>query len=232
MLANLATEEAGQAVYLSHSWRGYAVSLDARAGYRLPSGSSRTSRGGRSTTTGSGRSTNAPRRPTRRCGSTPQLRERYEWASEYIEHRLCGWRFDTTLGLSRLVFGGVMAAYPDLGIVPHHGGGMVPYYRRRVRMSYQQRQAYPGFHERAADRSEPAEEYFTRVDADTAVPGSTPALECVESFFDAGNVVFGTDYPFSIERGRRTLEVTIDAVEGTNVGVDTREDIFPGTRYD
>lgn len=113
---------------------------------------------------------------------------------------------------------------------------MVPYYGGRIQMFYQQRQDYPenypGFHENAADLSEPAEEYFKRFNADTAVSGSTPALECAESFFDAGNVVFGTDYPFSPERGRQTVEVTIDAVDQMDVGSDTRADIFAGNLYD
>ncbi len=166
----------------------------------------------------------------------PQLWEWYEWASEYMEHRLFGWPFDTTLALSRLVFGGVMEAYPDLEIVSHHGGGMVPYYGSRIRMFYQQRQAYPenypGFHEHAAELSAPAEEYFKRFNTDTAVSGSTPALECAESFFQSGNVIFGTDYPFSPERGRRTVDVTVDAVEGMDVGDDARAGIFAGNLYD
>ncbi|RLM88292.1 amidohydrolase [Halobellus sp. Atlit-38R] len=166
----------------------------------------------------------------------PQLWEWYDWAAEYMEHRLFGWPFDTTLALSRLVFGGVMEAYPDLKIVSHHGGGMVPFYGRRIEMFYQQRQAYPenypGFHENAASLSQPAEEYFKKFYADTAVSGSTPALECADSFFNDGNVVFGTDYPFSPERGRRTVDVTIDAVERMDVDADTRADIFAGNLYD
>ncbi|MFD1599734.1 amidohydrolase family protein [Halobellus rarus] len=166
----------------------------------------------------------------------PQLWEWYDWASEYMEHRLFGWPFDTTLALSRLVFGGVMEEYPDLQIVSHHGGGMVPFYGRRIEMFYQQRMAYPenyqGYHEHAAELSKPAEEYFKKFNADTAVSGSTPALECAESFFDAGNVVFGTDYPFSPERGRQTVEYTIDAVDRMDVDDGTRESIFADNLYD
>ena len=165
----------------------------------------------------------------------PQLWEWYEWASEYMDHRLFGWPFDTTLALSRLVFGGVLEAYPDLQLVSHHGGGMVPYYGSRIQMFYQQRQAYPenypGFHENAAELSKPAEEYFQQFYADTAVSGSTPALECAESFFDPGNVIFGTDYPFSPERGRRTVEVTIDAVEEMDTNDNARADIFAGNLH-
>jgi aminocarboxymuconate-semialdehyde decarboxylase len=162
----------------------------------------------------------------------PQLWEWYEWADEYMEHRLFGWPFDTTLALSRLVFGGVMEAYPELKLISHHGGGMVPFYGDRIAMFYEQRQSYPenypGFHEHAAELSRPAAEYFENFYADTAVSGSTPALECADSFFGSKNVVFGTDYPFSPERGRRTVEASIAAVERMDVDGGVRADIFAG----
>jgi len=162
----------------------------------------------------------------------PQLWEWYDWASEYMEHRLFGWPFDTTLALSRLVFGGVMEEYPDLKLVSHHGGGMVPFYGERIAMFYRQRQNYPenykGFHENAAELSRPAEEYFQDFYADTAVSGSVSALECAEDFFGSSNVVFGTDYPFSPGRGRETVEFSIDAVESMDVTESTREEIFAG----
>lgn len=166
----------------------------------------------------------------------PQLWEWYDWSSEYMEHRLFGWPFDTTLALSRLVFGGVLDVFPDLEFVSHHGGGMVPYYGERIAMFYEQRQTYPenypSFHDRVADLSQPAEEYFRQFYADTAVSGSVPALECAVSFFEAGNVVFGTDYPFSPERGRRTIEASIDAVEEMDVDSVTRDEIYAGTLRD
>ncbi len=165
----------------------------------------------------------------------PQLWEWYDWASEYMEHRLFGWPFDTTLALSRLVFGGVMDAYPDLKLVSHHGGGMVPYYGERIAMFYEQRQAYPdnyaSFHENAAVLDRPAADYFKDFYADTAVSGSVSALECADSFFGSSNVIFGTDYPFSPERGRRTIDVSIDAVNDMDVHEDAREDIFAGNLH-
>ncbi|RJT05487.1 amidohydrolase family protein [Halococcus sp. IIIV-5B] len=166
----------------------------------------------------------------------PQLWEWYDWADEYMEHRLFGWPFDTTLALSRLVFGGVLEAYPDLKLVSHHGGGMVPFYGDRIAMFHEQRKAYPenypGFHEHAAELERPAEEYFEQFYADTAVSGSVSALDCANSFFGSANVVFGTDYPFSPERGRRTIEVSIDAVESMDVDEATRDAIFAGNLHD
>ncbi|MBP2249839.1 aminocarboxymuconate-semialdehyde decarboxylase [Halarchaeum solikamskense] len=166
----------------------------------------------------------------------PQLWKWYDWASEYMEHRLFGWPFDTTLALSRLVFGGVMEEFPDLELVSHHGGGMVPFYGERIAMFYRQRQNYPenyaGFHENAAELSKPAEAYFERFYADTAVSGSAPAIDCASSFFGSGNVLFGTDYPFSPERGRETVELTIEAVENTHLDEAAREDVYAGNLRD
>jgi len=161
----------------------------------------------------------------------PQLWEWYEWADEYMGHRLFGWPFDTSLALSRLVFGGVMEAYPDLKLISHHGGGMVPFYAERIAMFHRQRKAYPqnyqSFHENAADLSRPAEEYFAKFYADTAVSGSTPAIECASSFFGS-NLVFGTDYPFSPENGRECVRMGIEAVERMDADEETKADVFAG----
>lgn len=157
----------------------------------------------------------------------PQLFEWYDWADEYMDHRLFGWPFDTTLALSRLVFSGIMDEH-DLDLISHHGGGMVPFYGARIEMFYEQRMEYPENYPGIewAEYSKPIGEYFSSFHADTAVSGSTAALDCAERFFEDGNVVFGTDYPFSPERGRKAVRTTVEAVEEMAVDEETKGDIF------
>lgn len=45
---------------------------------------------------------------------------------------------------------------------------------------------------------------------------------------DDGRVVFGTDYPFSPERGRRALRRTVEAVDSLGLSDDDREAIYGG----
>jgi len=161
----------------------------------------------------------------------PQHHPWYDWVDDYMDHRLFGWPFDTTLALSRLVFSGIMDRHPDLKIISHHGGGMVPFYGERIRMFYEQRQEYPDNYPDAQewpDYSKPPVDYFSGFYADTATSGSAIAIDCADSFFDDGHVVFGTDYPFSPERGRRALRRTVEAIDGLEMDDDRREAVYGG----
>ena len=43
-----------------------------------------------------------------------------------------GWPYDTLVAMVRLVFCGLFDRYPNLKIVTHHLGGMIPYYDGRI----------------------------------------------------------------------------------------------------
>lgn len=158
----------------------------------------------------------------------PQLHEWYGWASEYMDHRLFGWPFDTTLALSRLVFGGVTQRY-DFDLVSHHGGGMIPFFSGRIDTFYQTRMQYP---ENYADTDlptleQPASDHFAEFYADTALGGSVSAHECAHDFF-GNNTVFGTDYPFGPDRGRAGIESGLAAIEAADLDGAAQEGIRSG----
>jgi len=159
----------------------------------------------------------------------PQLYEWTPYASEYMEHRLFGWPFDTTLALSRLVFGGVVQEY-DFDLLAHHGGGMVPFYGGRIASFYQPRLDYPENYADTdlPDLDQPVSDYFREFHVDTAVSGSVPAHDCAHSFFGDENVVFGTDYPFGPGRGRAWIESGLDAVDRMRADDDARAGILGG----
>ena len=163
----------------------------------------------------------------------PQLHEWYDWASEYMEHRLFGWPFDTTLALSRLVFGGVTEQY-DFDLLAHHGGGMVPFYGGRIDSFVRTRREYP---ENYADTdlpelSEPVSDHFREFYADTAVSGSAVAHDCAHDFFGDDRLVFGTDYPFGPGRGREWIESGLLAVDEMDLDDGAREQVLGGNLAD
>ena len=43
-----------------------------------------------------------------------------------------GWPYDTSVAMVRMVFNGLLDRYPNLKIVTHHLGGMIPYYDGRI----------------------------------------------------------------------------------------------------
>ncbi len=163
----------------------------------------------------------------------PQLYEWYDWASEYMDHRLFGWPFDTTLALSRLVFGGVTQEY-DFELVSHHGGGMIPFFASRIDGFYETRLAYP---ENYADTDLPdldqpvSQNYFADFHADSALSGGVSAHECAHDLF-GDHFVFGTDYPFGAGRGSADIERGLAAVEDMSIDEDEREGIFAGNLLD
>lgn len=161
----------------------------------------------------------------------PQLHEWYGWASEYMDHRLFGWPFDTTLALSRLVFGGTTQKY-DFDLVSHHGGGMIPFYAGRIDGFYETRMQYP---ENYANTDLPELDQpsasFGEFYADTALGGSVASHECAHELF-GDSLVFGTDYPFGPQRGRAGIESGLAAIEAMDVEKRTREGIRSGNLQD
>ena len=43
-----------------------------------------------------------------------------------------GWPYETSVAMARLVFCGIYDRYPDLNIITHHCGGMIPTYDGRI----------------------------------------------------------------------------------------------------
>lgn len=145
----------------------------------------------------------------------PQLHEWYNWLAEFELHRTFGWPFDTTVAMARMVFAGVFERHPDLDVVCHHMGGMVPFFIGRVSTFFEARvnnpELYPDFE--APDFTEPVREQFSRFVGDTVVGGEAASLECGLSVFGDDGVVFATDYPFGPEGGRRFMRQAVDVVE-------------------
>jgi uncharacterized protein len=110
-----------------------------------------------------------------------------------------GWPFETSVAMGRIVFSGMFDKYPDLSIITHHMGAMIPYFEGRVG---------PGLDalgERSDDPTDGAAlgnlkktpgEYFRMFYGDTALFGAVPAMRCGIDYFGADHVLFGTDMPF------------------------------------
>jgi aminocarboxymuconate-semialdehyde decarboxylase len=109
-----------------------------------------------------------------------------------------GWPYEMGLFMARLVLAGVLDRYPNLRILCHHGGGMVPAFGQRV-------SAFPiGFHragheaeQEAFDRlSKSPVEYFKMFYADTTVGAVARTIRLSIDFFGPEHVLFASDWPF------------------------------------
>lgn len=133
-----------------------------------------------------------------------------ETSSRYYIYGIFGWPYETTSAVTRLIFSGVFERYPQLKVITHHCGGMIPFFAERLNMAYDLNEM------RMASKvkqrlSRPVLDYYRMIYADTAVP-SPGALRCGCDFFGPGHLLFGTDMPYDNQLGYRFLSKTIDAI--------------------
>ena len=166
-----------------------------------------------------------PARPANVADYAGEPRSKYDiwWAF--------GWPYETTAAMARLVFTGLFDRHPDIRIITHHLGAMIPYFEGRVGGGLDQLGTRTDDPEDGAAlarlRRRPLD-YFHLFYGDTALFGAWRAMECGIAFFGADRVLFGTDMPFDPERGPGFVRDTIGAMERIHVTDDERRLIYEG----
>ena len=161
--------------------------------------------------------------PMRRVDHPDYLTEK---ESKYNMFSLFGWPYDTTSAMARLVFSGIMEKYPNLKIVTHHLGGMVPFYAERIRQFTQMFSLNNEIGEGLWLKKEIVD-YFKMFYADTAIYGNPTALMCGHDFFGPDHILFGIDFPLGdIEHGDRNYRQTINAIEQMDITDEDRKKIY------
>ena len=140
-----------------------------------------------------------------------------EQRSRYEVWWVFGWPYETAVYMARLVFGGVLERHPDLKVLIHHGGSMVPHFAGRVGPGWDQLGART-----PPDRREEVEhyplsqrplDYFKKFYIDTALFGAAHALRCSLEFFGVERALFASDSPFDPEKGPGYIRATIENIE-------------------
>ncbi len=151
-----------------------------------------------------------------------------EQASKYMIASVFGWPYETTAAMTRFVFSGILEKYPNLKIITHHCGGMVPYFKQRIYQHYGQ--ASMGSGARSAyirTLSKTPLEYYKMFYNDTAIHGNTYALMCAYDLCGADHLVFGADMPLGDHYfGFQSYRQTINAIEAMNITPEEKKKIF------
>jgi uncharacterized protein len=154
-----------------------------------------------------------------------------ETRSKYDLWWAFGWPYETTLAMARLVFSGLFDRHPDLAVITHHLGAMLPYFEMRAAGGLDQLGCRTEDPDDAVAltrlRRRPVE-YFKLFYGDTAVFGSTAALECGLAFFGADRVLFGTDMPFDPEQGPGFIRDTIGSLDRARASAEDKVKIYEG----
>jgi aminocarboxymuconate-semialdehyde decarboxylase len=156
---------------------------------------------------------------------------RTEEKSKYEIWFVFGWPYETSVAMARLVFGAYFDAFPNLKIITHHMGGMVPYFEGRVGTSWEQlgsRTSDEDYTGLLKALKKPHLEYFKKFYADTALFGAAAATKCGLEFFGIDQVLFASDSPFDPEKGPGYIRETIKIIENLPISEDDRQKIFAG----
>jgi aminocarboxymuconate-semialdehyde decarboxylase len=135
-----------------------------------------------------------------------------------------GWAFDSTVAMTRLVYGRVVERFPEVNFVVADVGGVLAFFAQRAVNIYRGRteeirQKY-GLKENPLDA-------FKRFYVDTADhPAST--LRCVKDFFGPDRMVLGTNYPYGPEEGCLLVKNSLKAIDGLELNETDRQKILGG----
>jgi len=151
-----------------------------------------------------------------------------EAKSKYEICSVLGWPFETGVALSRFIFSKIMDTYPNLKIVSHHLGGVIPYLEGRIGHSFDQMGARTSDEDYEALRKSLKKrpfDYFKDFYGDTAIEGVRGPMICGIDFFGADHVVFASDCPFDKEKGPGYIRSTIAVLESLDLKPADREKI-------
>ncbi len=99
--------------------------------------------------------------------------------------------------------------YPNLKIIVHHAGAMIPFFAGRIKYIL----------------GKDKEKDFKKFYVDTAILGNSKALELATSYFGIDHLVFGTDAPLGIMPAGATKEI-LDAIDKMNITNEEKEQIL------
>lgn len=144
-----------------------------------------------------------------------------EERSKYELWFTIGWPYQTTVAMMRLAFSGIFEDFPNIKIVTHHVGAMIPMLEGRIENGlkmYGGRTAPELRDELTRTKMKGAPiDTIRKFYADTASFGSTSAIRAGIDFFGVDHIVFATDMPFDPEQGPGYIDRTLKCIDELNL---------------
>jgi aminocarboxymuconate-semialdehyde decarboxylase len=140
-----------------------------------------------------------------------------------------GWPYETSVAMARLVFSKTFDRLPNLKVITHHGGGMIPFFEGRVGPGWDQlgaRTSDVDYKVLLKELKKRPLDYFKLFYADTALFGSRMAVASALDFFGADHVVFASDSPFDPEAGPMYIRETIKILDSLDISEEDRAKIY------
>jgi predicted TIM-barrel fold metal-dependent hydrolase len=141
-----------------------------------------------------------------------------------------GWPYETSVAMARLVFSGLFDRHPNLKIITHHMGAMIPYFEGRVGYGWDQlglRTSDEDYGALLKSLKKRPLDYFKMFYADTALFGALAATKCGLDFFGVDRVLFASDTPFEPTPGLYIRE-TIGVIEKLELSPEDQQKVYKG----
>ena len=124
------------------------------------------------------------------------------------------WEYELSQAMLQLVQSDIFKKAPNLKILVHHAGAMVPFFSGRINHILDPEHA----------------ERFKNFYVDTAILGNTPALQLTIDYFGINHVLFGTDAPFAVMPAGAD-EIVSNAIENLDISDLYDKKIFETNYY-
>lgn len=152
--------------------------------------------------------------------------------SKYELWFLIGWPYQTTVAMCRLAFSGIFEDFPNLKIVTHHVGAMIPMLEGRIENGLKQYggRTAPELKDELTKtkmKGNPIDT-FRKFYADTASFGSASAIRCGIEFFGRDHILFASDMPFDPEKGPGYIDRTLKAIDSLELSNEEKKAILYG----
>lgn len=119
------------------------------------------------------------------------------------------WEYELSQAMLQIVEKGIFQKYPNLKIIVHHAGAMIPFFAGRIKYIL----------------GEEKESDFKKFYVDTAILGNPEALDLAKNYFGIDHLVFGTDAPLGIMPAGATKEI-LDAIDRMDITSEEKERIL------
>jgi predicted TIM-barrel fold metal-dependent hydrolase len=142
-----------------------------------------------------------------------------------------GWPYETSVAMAHLVFSGLFDRHPDIKMITHHMGGMIPYFEGRIGPGWDQlgtRTSDEDYSLLLKKLKKRPLDYFRLFYVDTALFGAREATICGLKFFGPERVLFGSDMPFDPEKGSAYIRWTIEIIDSLDIKPAERQKIYEG----
>ncbi len=118
------------------------------------------------------------------------------------------WEYELSQGMLDLVNEDIFNKCPNIKIIVHHAGAMIPFFAGRIDNIIKDKK-----------------DEFKKFYVDTAILGNTKALELAISYFGIDKVLYGTDAPFGIMPNGATKEIE-SAINEFPISLEDKEKIY------